>query len=133
MQRISFVRNKMVLEILQRKTQAPGEPLRHESRCPQIFSLEGEECPKDMWISQFGVHVLNARIKLDAIISFITLNNSVMLKLFCSQEPSCKAVNLRSMQIVICRWDCLSMSKMLNTFKKKEKERGKNLHLKRKS
>ena len=82
MQKISFIKNKTVLEILQRKTETPGEPLHHESRCLQIFSLgnTGEECHREMWISQFGGYVLNARVRLATLISFMDsiLNNSLL-------------------------------------------------------
>ena len=57
MQKISFIKNKVVLEIVQRKSSTPGEPLCHESNCLQIFSLgnTGEERHREVWIAQFGV------------------------------------------------------------------------------
>lgn len=124
MQRISFIKNKMVLEILQRKSETPEEPLHHESRCLQVFGLgnAGEECHREMWISQFGVY---ARVRLDTSISFMdsTLNNS-LLWLSCSAPRNLVAKQRiwHSMQVAIYKWDSLSLSKMLNTFKKEKKK-----------
>lgn len=77
--KISFIKNKMVLEILLRKSETPGEPLHLQTHCLQIFSLgdTGEKCPREMCL---GLHVLNAGVRLDTLISFTdsTLNNFLL-------------------------------------------------------
>lgn len=71
--------NKMGLEILLRKPGTSGEPLHLETHCLEILSLgdTGGKCPREMWL---GVHVLNAGVRLDTLISFMdsTLNSFLL-------------------------------------------------------
>lgn len=79
---------------------------------------------REMWL---GVPVLNAGVRLDTLISFMdsTLNN-FLLWLSCAAHRNLVAKQRiwQHMQVVISRWECVSLSKMLNTLmQERERER----------